>query len=106
MERVEPLVLLLRILRVLLIFAALGLAAAPVLMLINLTGGGTGYGLCEQGWTSCDGSFSAGLVRMTALCAGLFLLAGGVRMLSSLIRRIERRRQFREYLAAQGAPPG
>lgn len=102
MERLEPLVLLLRILRVLLIFAALGLAAAPVLMLINLTGGGTGYGLCEQGWTACEGSFSAGLLRMSALCAGLFLLAGGVRLLSTLIRRIERRRQFRDYLAAQG----
>lgn len=106
MDRWESLIVLMRILRVLLIFTALGLGVAPVLMLINLTGGDTGYGLCEQGWTSCEGSFTAGLVRMTVLCAGLFLLAAGVRLISTLIRRIERRRQFSDFLARQGIEDG
>lgn len=106
MDRWESLIVLMRILRVLLIFAALALGVAPVLMLINLTGGGTGYGLCEQGWTSCEGSFSAGLARMTVLCAGLFLLAAGVRLISTLIRRLERRRQFRDFLTRQGGGEG
>ena len=90
---------LLKGLRGLLILVALLLAVVPPAMLVDLLTGGTGYGLCEGGLMGCDTAFSAGPALAVRICLGLLLVTVGVRMISRVISRIEKRRR-REAVAA------
>lgn len=53
------------------VVAILAVSAIPLLILLDLTGGGTGWGICEQGIDSCRvGNFSGprlAVVLMTVL---------------------------------------
>ena len=96
---------LLKALRGLLILVALMLAVIPPAMLVDLLTGGTGYGLCEGGLTVCDTAFSAGPALAVRICLGLLLVIVGARMISRVIRRIEKRRR-RQAVAAYYALHG
>lgn len=91
--------LFLKAVRVLLILAALVIAAVPPAVLVNLLTGGTGYGLCEEGLAGCDTGFAAGPALALRVFAGLFLVTVGVRLVSSLIARLERGRRWDEESA-------
>ncbi|MDH4117644.1 MAG: hypothetical protein OEX04_14525 [Acidimicrobiia bacterium] len=82
----EPRVLI-RGLRLILILAAVALAAFPLLVLLDLAGGGTGYGLCPQGVRSCRNPYTAAPELMAALTFGLIVVLGGFRLTTRLSRR-------------------
>ena len=52
----------------------LAIAAVPLLILLDLSGGGTGWGVCEDGLDSCRvGGFRGGR-RAALLMVGLFVI--------------------------------
>lgn len=86
----------LRVVRMALILAALGVAAIPLVVLLDLSSGGSGWGLCPRGLAGCDTPYTAGPELASALAIAMFVLIGAVRMVSRLIRRIEREQQVGE----------
>ena len=92
-------VALLKTLRGILILVALLLAVIPPAILIDLLTDGTGYGLCEGGLAGCDTAFAAGPALALRICLGLLLVTVGVRVISRVIVRIEKRRRW-EAVAA------
>ena len=95
-------VLWLKAVRGSLFIAAMALAIVPLAVLLDLSSGGTGYGLCPRGLAGCDTPYTAGPELAAVLGIGLFALAGAVRFVSRLIRRIERHRQIEEATARYG----
>ena len=51
--------LVLRVLILVLILVALAVAVVPVMVLIDLLGGGTGFGLCPGGLAACPQRFTS-----------------------------------------------
>ncbi len=96
----------LKVVRGVLFALAAGLAIVPLLVLLDLSSGGTGYGLCPRGLSGCDTPYTAAPELAAVLGIGLFALAGGVRLVSRVIRRIERQRQIEDAMARYGVPPG
>jgi hypothetical protein len=86
----------LKMIRGLLFVAAMLVAIVPLIVLLDLSSGGTGYGLCPRGLAGCDTPYTAGPELAAGLGIGLFILAGGVRVISRVIRRIERSLQLEE----------
>ncbi len=80
-----------RALRLVLILAAVAMAAFPLLVLFDLAGGGTGYGLCPLGVRSCRNPYTAAPELMTALTVGMLVVLGGFRLTTHLARRLTRR---------------
>ncbi len=69
--------------------AAVAIAAVPIFVLIDLLGGGTGYGLCPAGLELCDRPYSTAAemgILLTALLFGLVLL---IRLLVRIARRLQ-----------------
>ena len=95
----------LKVLRGSLFIAAMALAIVPLAVLLDLSSGGTGYGLCSQGLAGCDTPYTAGPELAAVLGVGLFALAAGVRFISRIIRRFERQRQIDEVLTRFGHAP-
>jgi len=95
----------LKVVRGALFMAAMMLAVVPLAVLVDLSSGGTGYGLCPRGLAGCDTPYTAGPELAVILGVGLFALAGGVRFISRVIRRIERHRQIEEATSAYGPAP-
>ena len=81
----------------LLVAAAVAVAVVPVLVVLDLNDGGTGWGLCPGGIEACENSYFAGpelLAGGFVVLAGLLLL---IRIAILILRRIEqagRRRQL------------
>lgn len=82
--------------RGILFLAAMAVAVVPLLLLLDLSSGGTGYGLCPRGLTGCDTPYTAGPELAAGLGVVLFVLAAGVRFISRVIRRIERSLQLEQ----------
>ena len=78
-----------RILALLLAVLALGLALVPMLVLIDLVTGGSGYGLCPGGIESCSRPYSTGAELLILLMAGLFGIVMAIRWLTRLARRLQ-----------------
>jgi hypothetical protein len=78
----------LRALILILVLAALAIAAVPVLVLINLLGGGTGWGLCQGGLTSCPQRFTSGPAMAMFLTLSLLAVVALIRIVTHLLRRI------------------
>ena len=83
--------ILLRVLILVLILAALGVAVVPVMVLINLLGGGTGFGLCPQGLSACPQRYTSGPALATYLTLSLMVVVGLIRVVSHLLRRLHPR---------------
>ena len=68
--------------------AAVAIAAVPLLVLVDLVGGGTGYGLCPGGLDACDNPYSTGAELAVLLAVALFVLVLGIRLLMRLARKL------------------
>ncbi|HSJ83929.1 MAG TPA: hypothetical protein VLA91_08955 [Acidimicrobiia bacterium] len=67
---------------------AIGIALIPILVLIDLLDGGTGWGLCPNGIEACDNPFTTAAEIGILLTLGLFLSVLGIRLLMRLARRM------------------
>lgn len=76
----------------LLVLLAIGLAALPVLVLLDLLGGGTGYGLCEGGLSDCPQRYTAGPALAVYLAVALMAVVALIRIVIHLYRRLQRHR--------------
>lgn len=72
-----------------LVLVAVGIGVVPILVLIDLLDGGTGYGLCPGGLEGCDKPYSTGAEMIIILSFGLFLTVVGIRLLMRLARRLD-----------------
>lgn len=68
--------------------AAIGIALIPILVLIDLLDGGTGWGLCPQGIEACNNPYTTAAEFGILLTLGLFLSVMGIRLLMRLARRL------------------
>lgn len=67
---------------------AIAIGIVPILVLIDLLDGGTGWGLCPGGLQSCDKPYSTGAELILVLTVALFLVVLGIRMLMRVARRL------------------
>lgn len=72
----------------LLVVLAVAIGVVPILVLIDLLDGGTGFGLCPGGLQLCEKPYSTGAELMIVLTLALFLTVWGIRMLLRLARRL------------------
>lgn len=72
----------------LLIVAAVAIGIVPILVLIDLLDGGTGWGICPGGIQACDKPYSTGAELIIILSVALFLTVLGIRLLMRLARRL------------------
>jgi hypothetical protein len=82
----------LRALLMVLVLLAIGIAALPVLVLLDLLGGGTGFGLCEGGLAACPQRYTAGPALAAYLVVSLLLVVALIRAVTHLYRRLQRHR--------------
>lgn len=73
-----------------LLLAIVAVAAVPLLVLLDLASGGTGWGLCPGGLSGCRTTYTAGPELAAALVVALFALVAAVRFTMRSIRRMER----------------
>lgn len=69
--------------------AAVGIAAVPVVVMINLLGGGTGFGLCPNGLEACENPYSTAAEFAVLLTVALFAVVLSIRLLMKLARRLQ-----------------
>jgi hypothetical protein len=67
---------------------AIGIALIPILVLIDLLDGGTGWGLCPNGIEACSNPYTTAPEIGILLTLGLFLSVFGIRILMKLARRL------------------
>jgi hypothetical protein len=72
-----------------LVVVAIAIGIVPVLVLIDLLDGGTGWGLCPGGIELCDKPYSTGAELIIILTLGLFFAVAGIRLLVRLSRRLQ-----------------
>jgi hypothetical protein len=72
----------------LLVVAAVAIGIVPILVLIDLLDGGTGWGLCPGGLEVCDKPYSTGAEMIIVLSLAMFLTVFGIRLLMRLARRM------------------
>ncbi len=82
-------VILIRLAVLLLAAIAVAIAAVPILVLIDLLGGGTGYGLCPGGLEACDNPYSTAAEFAALLTLALAASVLGIRLLMRLARRLQ-----------------
>lgn len=84
--------ILIRTLIGVLVAAIVAVALVPLFVLLDLRAGGTGWGLCNDGFGRCRTSYFSGL----ELVAGLFLVLLGLVLLIGALVRLLRYLQDRE----------
>lgn len=88
-----------------LVAAAIGVALVPLLIILDIREGGSGWGLCKEGLSGCRTTYFAGFeavaVFIVVLASILALIALGFR----LLRGIEKRRVRREMELTLGLQP-
>jgi hypothetical protein len=72
-----------------LVVVAIAIGIVPIVVLIDLLDGGTGWGLCPRGIELCDKPYSTGAELIIILSLGLFLTVAGIRLLVRLSRRLQ-----------------
>ncbi len=75
----------------LIIAAMVGVALVPMLVLLDLAGGGDGWGLCRGGLASCKAAYFEGPELLAGLVVVLFLLLMLLRLALYVRRRLEHR---------------
>jgi hypothetical protein len=68
---------------------AIGLAIVPILVLIDLLDGRSGWGLCPGGLGACRSPYTTGAEFLLLLTLGLFAIVVGIRLLMRLARRLQ-----------------
>lgn len=79
----------LRLVVLILVAAAIVIAAGPLLVLLSLVQGGTGFGLCPGGIETCRNPYTAAPELSVALTVGLFVVVAGIRGAMRTARRIQ-----------------
>ena len=87
-----------------LIAAIVAVTLLPMLVLLDLVGGGDGWGLCPGGLSSCHTSFFSGPELAAGLTLGLFLLLFLLRLALHAQRIVDRRNEGE--LHETTLPPG
>lgn len=82
-------ILAIRIAVFILSLTAVGIAVVPILVMIDLVSGGTGYGLCPGGLEACDRPYTTGAEIVILLTLALFLVVVAIRLLVRLARRLQ-----------------
>ncbi|HEY7704795.1 MAG TPA: hypothetical protein VID03_08220 [Acidimicrobiia bacterium] len=82
----------LRLLLIVLVLVAVLVAAVPILVLLDLLQGGTGYGLCPGGLESCRNPMTATGELIVILTVALLLVVAMIRAAVKLARQLEARR--------------
>ena len=77
----------------LIVAAMVGVALVPMLVLLDLAGGGDGWGLCDRGIASCRAAYFEGPELLAVLVVVLFLLLMLLRLALYARRMLEERRQ-------------
>jgi hypothetical protein len=72
-----------------LVVLAIGIGIVPILVLIDLLDGGSGWGLCPGGLQACDKPFTTGAEMILLLTIGMFLTVAGIRLLMRLARKLQ-----------------
>ena len=62
------------------------------MVLLDLLGGGTGYGLCEGGLAACPERYTAGPALAMYLVISLMVVVALIRIVTHLYRRLQRHR--------------
>ena len=88
--------IVIRIIIGILIMAAVGVALIPLLVLMDLGSGGTGWGLCLSGVGVCRGSYFSGFEMVAALFVALFIILGLIRVFVLLLRWVQKRQAERK----------
>jgi hypothetical protein len=78
-----------RVAIVILVLAAIGIAVVPILVMVDLLGGGTGWGLCPGGLESCDNPYTTPFELLIMLAGGLFAVILAIRVVMKLARRLQ-----------------
>lgn len=90
----------LRVVIGLLIIAAIVVAIVPLLVILDIRDGGSGWGLCLDGFDVCRNSYFSGFEFLAVYVAVLFgilaLIAGAVRLMRIFDRREARKTLGRE----------
>jgi hypothetical protein len=81
-------VFFIRVAVVVLSATAIGIALIPILVLIDLLDGGTGWGLCPDGLQACSNPYTTAAEFGILLTLGLFISVLGIRLLMRLARRL------------------
>ena len=81
----------LRAVIVALIAAAIAVALIPLMVLLDLRRGGSGWGLCGDGLGDCRNSYFAGFELIGWLFAALFIILGLIAMCVRILRHLESR---------------
>lgn len=68
---------------------AIGIAMVPILVLINLLDGGTGWGLCPAGLEACANPYTTAAEFAVILTLGFLASIMGIRLLMRLARRLQ-----------------
>lgn len=71
-----------------LIGAAVGIAVVPILVMLDLLDGGSGWGLCPAGLEFCDLPYTTPFEFALWLMLALFAVVLGIRLLMKLARRL------------------
>lgn len=78
-----------RALIVALIAAAVGVALIPLMVLLDLRRGGTGWGLCPEGLAECRTSYFDGFELIGWLGVALFIILGMIAACVRILRYLE-----------------
>lgn len=68
---------------------AVAIATVPLLVLIDLLSGGSGFGLCPGGLEACDKPYTTAAEFAVLLTVALGLSVLGIRLLMRLARRLQ-----------------
>lgn len=79
----------LRLLVYILIAAAILIAVVPLLVLLNLVQGGSGFGLCPGGIGTCHNPYTAAPELTATLTIGLFVVVATIRVVMRWARRLQ-----------------
>ncbi len=97
-------VLWLRLIVGVLLIAVVLVAVVPLLVLLNLAGGGDGYGMCPDGLQACDVPYTGWLELAAGLVLVIFGLIALLRLTMRVVRREERRREAVDRVGGFNGP--
>ncbi len=84
-------VVFLRVLAGSLATVAAAVVIVPILVLVDLTSGGTGLGLCPAGLMACSNGYFTGPELFGLLTSALFVVGGALAVTLRILRSVERR---------------
>lgn len=79
----------LRMVVYILMAAAILIGLVPLLVLLSLVEGGTGFGLCPDGITSCRNPFTAAPELTATLTVALFAVVAVIRVMMRMARKMQ-----------------